>query len=333
MDDPVAGGTRQNDLKDGIMRWQSELQNRGITINVQTGDPPPDTPNLVRVRFVDPNSTGKDSSGDQNAAQAGTRDSKKPNGRAGRILSGFVDIANNVSGPDFIKNLGAHEFTHALGLADEPTEPGKPHNVMDHEVDATGSTGFTASDKAELNSVYANVSGQFPRGKVTGMVEPILNGFHYDYHVSWLGGPTIPFVQIGTNGRPVSDIRAGAFLVDGTSALATTPDGFFLFDPRQPASAAGYLEDVPFTALAPDQPLGFLTFVNTKSPLGPLRTSFDFSFDSPVGPGTVLTYASGENFFFVVGPHGVPDPSSTLTLLSLGTLGLFGYGWQRPKRR
>jgi hypothetical protein len=65
--------------------------------------------------------------------------------------------------------------------------------------------------------------------------------------------------------------------------------------------------------------------VNNQGQIGPIAQSFN----EPI-PGDWNVFTDDQGAFEVNGSPVVPEPS-TLALLALGTVGLFGYGWGRRK--
>src|SRR5262249_17845971 len=148
-------------------------------------------------------------------------------------------------------------------------------------------------DISELDTLYGTPQGKKAVGAIQGDVRQLASGmYHYDYLVNWTDGPEIPLVQIGTNRNPVSTVTAGGIPLAGTSALSPSDNGGFLYDPRDPATGQGFLDDLDFPDASPGDPLDYLSLVNFLGPLGPTNSSFTFGFDSPEAPGTVLGYTS-----------------------------------------
>ena len=81
------------------------------------------------------------------------------NGNHGTIDSATVDIDQSALGSaNFMKNLGAHEFGHVLGLDDDPRQGGMRTNVMDPDFNANDPfIGLSASDKMMLMKHYSVV--------------------------------------------------------------------------------------------------------------------------------------------------------------------------------
>ena len=320
----ISNDARSADLRAGIERWSSLLADRGLTIDVQQGPVPAGAINAVGVNFVDPSSLATGNRAE--TRPQGSTATRNGQPTVGPLTGGTINVGNDVTGSDFLRNLAQHEFGHALGLADEPTQVGQPHNVMDHNVDSTGTTTFTDKDKQEIGSVYASV--QLPTA--TGTMLAQVQGNTLLYTAEWQSGSTIPLVQIGTNGAPVFDITTEGFSVAGTNALDPNPAGWFLLDPTNPASLVGTVED--FSAIFAGPGGDYLTFINFLDPLGPDHTSAEFSFTSFTGIASVLTFLAADNFVTTVGPAPIPEPSSLYALFG-GIMALFAALRYYPRGR
>jgi hypothetical protein len=323
--DPNAGGTRHLRIQEGVQRWATELAGRGVALNVQIGAPPANATNAVVVRWVPPGSLGNDSAGNAQDgvghAQAHFVGDGHGGFRADRIVSGDISIDSGATGDDLLRNLGMHEFGHALGFADEPTQPNQPHNAMDHQVSATAAQAFSAADIAELNAVYGTAAGQRPRATVTGTAGQTSSlRWDYQYTVSYVDGPDIPFIQI--------DPFGGIFDL-------LLPEGWRLVDPANPATLVDYMEDCSTSF---DSPLSTdrtaLTFITNTDPLGPNDPVANISFSSFWGPTEALAYAMDDDFSTVLVPSDkftlIPEPA-TFSLFGAALLGL-GAGRKRRRR-
>lgn len=322
-EDPVAKQKRHEVIKKGVLRWQDQLKDRnGNTIEVEffKGAVPKGAAEGVLIRWNDGKITGKN--GDENDGLTATSIFLKGTKAApsiGRVSNAEVKInqAPLVKGDQYIENLAMHEFGHAIGFADDPTPAKKPHNVMDHSVQEDTPLKFTDRDIMELDSLYPKAQPPPPKEKIKGKATQQPTGeYRYEYEVEWQGGGTIPLFEIGTNGRNTFNIQAGLYDVDGTNAFNPTPDGWFLFDPRDPFTDDGYMEDLDYDPISPGMNLNYLSFVNQINPIGLNTSTFFFSFDSRAAPATVLAYASGEDVVQVVGPQAIPEPVALVLLAS-----------------
>ncbi len=185
-------GQANDDVKTGIERWSSKLP-AGITFNFimrspQDGDP---TANRVILSWVD-NPTGGGSG-------YGTCEATGDD-----IDSGSIQIKKTVNAGAFLKNLAQHEFGHVLGLDDDTTAAGKPHNAMDATVPSTGTMGFSARDDAEIASLYgAAESGEKAAGAATETTNSVgENLWEYSYLVQWDSGPEIPVFEVSLGVHP-----------------------------------------------------------------------------------------------------------------------------------
>jgi len=182
---------------------------------------------------------------------------------------------------------------------------------------------FSKSDTDELNTLYASANLPTPTGTIQADITPLPgHGNAFVFTAQWHDGPTIPLVQIGTNGAPVSDITADGFGVGGTSALNPNSAGWFLLDPSDPRSLAGYMEDAKI--LFSGEGGNYLTFVNLSDPLGPEKLTATFGFTSPTGVGTVLAFLTADNFITTRGRSAVPEPPSA-SVLALGMVVLIAW--------
>src|SRR5262245_13484309 len=130
--DPRNGG-RDGLIKEGIERWVSVLAERGLTLNVSIGNPPPNAVNPVSVTFKpDGFTSGGITLGEKNDALAGPTSVDK-----GAITSGAIYFRNDMALPttdrqkDQTRNLGEHEMVHVLDLGDDPNGAVTNHNQTD----------------------------------------------------------------------------------------------------------------------------------------------------------------------------------------------------------
>ncbi len=147
--DPEGDDSRQKLFADGINRWPATFD-RGYTINVNLGNPPANTPNLVRFTWVPPGTKR----GGLKLAPLGGITGAEVDVATNQITGGQGIIDNTVPNGtaaqrQFIANLGMHEFTHALGLADD-----RNGVVTNSKIAPTGVMAFNARDLAEITLLY-----------------------------------------------------------------------------------------------------------------------------------------------------------------------------------
>lgn len=183
-----------NDVQTGIERWSAKLP-ATITFNFimhspQAGDP---TANRVILSWVDNTTTGDTGYGSCSAA-------------GDDITSGTIELKNTLTAGDTLKNLAQHEFGHVLGLDDDATATGKPHNAMDHSTPSTGEMGYSARDDAEIASLYGSAeSNEQAAGAASGTTNSIgENLWEYSYLVQWDAGPEIPVFEVSLGVHPTA---------------------------------------------------------------------------------------------------------------------------------
>ncbi|TWT46380.1 hypothetical protein KOR42_43570 [Thalassoglobus neptunius] len=157
----LTGADRMN-FEMGINSVASMLPK--ITVQFKNGEPPAGTTNYVDVD-IKPMET------DPGGFGGGFVPDPFPSGMDHvNITEGFIEISGGSLGhsavaPTFMKNLGAHEFGHVLGLDDDPRSSGMRMNVMDPDFnlidDGMGTViradpfvGLSKRDKMMLSSHY-----------------------------------------------------------------------------------------------------------------------------------------------------------------------------------
>lgn len=322
--DPVAPG--HVDVGLGVSRWNSVINSKNLGVTIQTGPPPAGATNVMQVKFVD-RSTLKNPANDAEAEPAGgfERDPNTGGWRATPIEGGTIYIANDAvsKGSEYLQNLAMHEFGHILGLDDESTANGSPHNVMDPKVPLSGQMTFSARDLAELNTQY----GPAAQAAVQTLVQPgpVSGTFSYLYEVSWLAGAEIPLfeIQVAPGAQLFDLVTSGWDFVD-----LRAPTCCEQFDLLQ-AHEGDILPPVPST-------LATVAFQNAEQALGSdpgyQTASLGFTSDSP--PGDVLAFASGSDVFSSTGPVSVPEPDTFGILdFCLVCLGLVTCKWSANQQR
>jgi hypothetical protein len=141
----LAGADRMN-FEMGINSVVACL--RRIMVQYKDGDPPQDATNFIDVNIADINPPPY---GVTAAAPF------FPTGQNhGMLDSATTTIDTSALGSaNFMKNLGAHEFGHALGLDDDPRQGGVRTNVMDADFNRDDPfVGVSARDKMMLMMHY-----------------------------------------------------------------------------------------------------------------------------------------------------------------------------------
>ncbi len=170
-------------LKEGMDRWVSEMAARGITVNVTVGavpNPPPS--NLVEVTF-EPDGTQLGGhtlgtgEGQNDGIGACYDDGTKLDG--GKIIIRDGLAAGTDAEKEYLRNLGQHEVTHVLGLADDAAG-----EVTNHEQGTTANT-FNTTDKSEISQLYP-LTGQ-DSAQATGIVVPSGDLLVYDWDFTYDG--------------------------------------------------------------------------------------------------------------------------------------------------
>lgn len=319
--DPAGANSRQRLFADGLERWPAEL-NRGYTINVNLGDPPDPPPaNLVRFTWADPGTKlngleltalgAISSSTWRKNAQTGDRD----------IFAGQGIISNRwTTGTpperETLRNLGMHEMTHILGLADDAHG-----RVTNTNVQLGGVMAFNDRDRQEIATLYGRKPQHPDLSNVPrGYLERTNAGTgRYDYRATFEGDSSeiIDVITFDIDPSLVTGVvaPAGWLYMDPEEVALYGPTYSFFID---------YMEDGTNDP-APWEHLDYLTF-RSSAPMYDLSTSnplLDFSiFTTNDLLGTINAHAGG-GAQWIPGP--VPEPG-TFVLLALGLLAL-------PRRR
>ncbi len=209
-------------------------------------------------------------------------------------MSGTVKVeVDNGEYCEYLKNLGAHEFGHILGLDDETTAAGKPRNVMDPaDIPVDDPVPFSPADDQEWSKLYATVSSASPQGLVQYSVTESPPGqYLYTYEVEWLDGPELPVFVLDVNCEPAAVIPF------------TMPPDWILDYP------VTYQDVMPNPALTPQDRLLYFEceYAGLGPEAGPLGT-FVLASPHPPGPGTadIMADMDGDG---VYDPVPVPVPT------------------------
>jgi hypothetical protein len=203
---------------------------------------------------------------------------------------------NTAEQRQFIRNLGAHEFGHVLGLADDPQA-----SVMNVEI-GSGNRPFSDRDRQEITALYGRRTARLPQ-EITALATSLssvprgrieLRRFErgrYDYHISFEGitGELIDVITLFVNPSLV------------TGALA--PDGWLFMDPidvQLLGPDAPYFRDYMVDGTDIPAPWETLTYLAFRSPSLPadLRTErpeLDFTiFTKNDTVGSIAAIAGGD---------------------------------------
>lgn len=148
----LAGADRMN-FEMGIRAWDDCLT--AIMVMFADGEPPGDEG--VNVDLCPPGSI-VDQQGQRRFGVAFPEATFQDGQLHGRITSALLKLDMEALGSaDFLKNLGAHEFGHVLGLDEDPRGAGTARSAaMDPDFDATSPfVGPSARDKMMLMEHYS----------------------------------------------------------------------------------------------------------------------------------------------------------------------------------
>ncbi len=338
--DPKEKG-RDQLVKEGVERWKATMAARMITINVTIGDPPAGTENEVHYKWE-----AEDFRFDNlRKLRLGEFDGAGVAGYSReRLLIGKAFIhrdlpSENDAQKEYIRNLGEHEMTHILGMADDGNG-----SVTNHTQPNTARA-LNEQDTKEINLLYgtADTGGDNkPQGMGAKIGGGASDGF-YKYH--FVFQPGNPLVD-PTDPEHVSLINLG---IDPSIVIgADLPPGWIsLINPGVPSPSDpffdGYMEDGVGdpSVWDPLNPISYIAFRTSpeKALQDGLSPSFDpaltldnSSFDITVftKPGVIdqpISLWAGGELQFAEGPVLVPEPSS-LFLLIFGLAGFLMWNFR-----
>lgn len=311
--DTAGLNSRQQLFADGISRWAAELD-RGYTINVNVGDPPAGTTNLVRFTWAAPGTTFRGFTLDGNQGAAGPN----PNATNTAIASAEGVISNTLPATtaaqrEFVRNLGMHEFTHALGLADDAAGTVTNHLVRNDGAAMT----FNERDRTEITTLYLRPAGGGPRGQATRQNAGGGTGTYiYDYNFEGLASEHIPLITLGIDPKLVTsvDVPTGWLFLNPNSSSTHDPNAPFyqdyMVDGTPVPEPWSIIEPLDYLAFRSISPLFDLTTLNQL-----LTFTVHASGDRV---GTINTWA-GLSDQQLEGP--IPEPA-TIALLGAGLIPL-----------
>jgi hypothetical protein len=352
--DPKGQG-RDALFKDGVERWKKTLADRGMTLNVAIGDPPQGTANVVSFTWQADGfeAEGKKLEAGKNDALSGPSAFFQENEK-GQLSADTIDGGNGAirnalpadtdAAKEFLRNLGEHEITHILGLADDDagsvTRHLQPNTARSLAQD--GKQQLNDQDTKEINGVLATAGsggahGAFAEvaraivvdggGGGDGEVAPLQiggSGGRFDYLFSFRPANPTP-----VDGDPEHVALINFGIEPALVVGAIVPSGWLLFvpgatvGPDEPFFADGYMVDVapnipPWDA---DHPMNYLAARTTiaDAALGLDNPFLRFTILTVVdaAEGMVPVWAGGD-IQFVSGPVVVPAPATAVLLLAAG---------------
>ena len=234
-------------LKEGMERWNAELASRGIQLEVSvraSGDAAP--AGSVDCHYGN--------AGDSMDMDQGVADAPTLNGNSGLagcaeengVITAEILIKANMNaagddGKEQIRNLGAHEITHILGLADDDDG-----SVTDPE-QGTEKKDFNDRDRSEIGTLYPvldeNNNKKDSKATANTSQETTTDGknqYNYTFTYDTVDGEMelghVTLITLGINPSVIDDIIA--------------PPGWEVFNPADPAHLnptylyyQGYMED------------------------------------------------------------------------------------------
>ena len=224
--DPEGDNSRQKLIAEGIERW-GNLLGRGYTIVIHFGEPPEGATNVVHFTWVDPGtSLPGDESPSPEEINGNDGLTECRTGADGNIASGAGILDNTLptnSGlaREYIRNLGMHEFTHALGLADDPNGV-----VTNHLIQNDGEPmEANPTDVAEITQLYGAVAAPNLRPRANGQRRNQGGGtgqYTYDFTFDGQESEHVTIISLDIEPQLVTSV--------------TVPDGWVYLDPDSPSS-------------------------------------------------------------------------------------------------
>ncbi len=199
-------------LREGMLRWQAEMASRGITINVTVGDPPNPPPAGTIPCVWEAGGTGTNLGNNDGRGSCTSNSNDELNGGKIIIRSDLPD--STTADEDYIRNLGQHEITHVLGLADDSN--GTVTNHTQYEDPNT----YNDTDRKEISQLYPVLPDGEPVGQ--GATQTNLDPNQHDWEFTY-SGPPDGHVALITMDVPAELIEQ-----------IITPPGWIVLDPSDP---------------------------------------------------------------------------------------------------
>jgi hypothetical protein len=206
-------------LREGMLRWQAQMAARGVTVNVTVGDPPNPPPAGTVSCTYEPSGTTR---GDHTLGTGPGQDDgigsctgNPDDGITGGEIVIRDDIpAGTAAQQEYLRNLGQHEMTHVLGLADDASG-----EVTSHTQDSNPNS-FNDTDSSEVGMLYPLLAQDAPQGQgnTNASIDPNL----YDWDFIYTGPPEGHVALITMN-------VAAELIVD-----VIPPPGWIVLNPADP---------------------------------------------------------------------------------------------------
>jgi hypothetical protein len=192
-------------LREGMLRWQGEMAARGVTVNVTVGNPPDPPPaGTVPVTYEPSGTTRGDHTLGTGPGQddgIGSCSGNPDDGITGGEIIIRDDIpAGTAAQQEYLRNLGQHEMTHVLGLADD--DDGE---VTNHLQDSTPNN-YNDTDSLELETLYPVISGEAAQGQgnTNAFIDP--NVYDWDFVFTGLPDQHVALITMNVPAEVIVDV-------------------------------------------------------------------------------------------------------------------------------
>jgi hypothetical protein len=311
-------------LQEGIERWQGQMADRGVTIEVTVGNMPDPPPAGAVPCTFEPDGTSRppytlgpgneENERDGIGGCSGTTDGLT----GGEIIVREVLPAGTAGEQEYIRNLGQHEFTHVLGLADD--DDGEVTNGEQNQTP----NNYNPTDLAEIGGLYPRDTEEEPEGEGETVPDTDPNSYNWNF---FYNGPVDGHVALIT-----MDVEADLI------QTIIPPPGWAVFNPADPARHSmdypfyeGYFVDcLNFQPPWDEQYSGFLAFRAESSSVALSITNPTISitlFTQNAKRGSMRTWAGGPvQILEGPEPEDIPTLSGwgllfvTLLLVTLGVM-------------